>query len=307
MSTHDSPGYAPADITPPELQPAGIAASIREGWIGDLVTDPTQITDWPDRQSRALIPFRVVTGYPRNPAGRTGRIGRNLKSWGENQAADPIVITGAGRARRVLLIRRDDCGQWAIPGGMVDPGETAPAALARELREETGVNLAGITPTVLARVYVDDPRNTDWAWVTSTVALFHIPTPATATAGSDATDAQWWPFTDLADLYTALHSVGEQLYPPHEALLNYVPTTRAGETEMAWFTNRNIAMGNARVGIQIGDSSSSHISGTFDAETGTLTYTCPNCGRDKAHRGDAFAHGIREHCGCGHLNNVYVS
>nr|WP_245782536.1 NUDIX domain-containing protein [Actinokineospora terrae] len=132
------------------------------------------------------------------------------------------MIAGSGAERRVLLIRRRDVGQWAIPGGMVDPGETAPAALVRELREETGVDLAAMTPVILARRYVDDWRTTDHAWVTTTVALFRLPTRVLATAGDDAADAGWWPFTGVDHLAGLLASVGG-LYPAHRALLRLVP------------------------------------------------------------------------------------
>lgn len=46
------------------------------------------------------------------------------------------------RADEVLLVRRNnepDAGLWGFPGGHVDLGETALAAAARELEEETGV------------------------------------------------------------------------------------------------------------------------------------------------------------------------
>lgn len=213
------PAYAPADITPTELCADGIAASAAAGWVTDLTLDPTTIDDWASRQAAALVPFDVVHGVPRNPAGRTGRTGRDLGRWGENQAADPIVVAPANDGRRVLLIRRSDCGAWAIPGGMVDPGESAPAALVRELREETGVDLAGVTPVVLARAYVDDPRNTDEAWICSTVALYSVDTELDTVAGSDADDARWWPFDSLEVLRRALRAAGEELYPAHEALL----------------------------------------------------------------------------------------
>ncbi|SBW17021.1 NUDIX hydrolase [Candidatus Protofrankia californiensis] len=214
--------YTPVDVTPPELQPAGIAADARTDRTIDTATDPTAITDWKTRQTRALVPFRVVDGYPQNPAGRTGRVGRRLWCWGENQAVDPLVVTGVGEHRRVLLIRRGDCGQWAMPGGMVDPGETVPQALVRELREETGVDLTGAVPVVLARVYVDDPRNTDHAWIASTVAFFQVAVPVRPQAGSDARDAGWFPFPDIGGLRTAIHTIGDRLYPAHDALLTEI-------------------------------------------------------------------------------------
>jgi 8-oxo-dGTP diphosphatase len=51
-----------------------------------------------------------------------------------------IVINEAGQ---ILLLRRAEgtagAGQWCLPGGKLDYGETAEAAAARELMEETGL------------------------------------------------------------------------------------------------------------------------------------------------------------------------
>lgn len=210
--------YAPVDITPPALRPDALADP--EPWVIDLEDDPARVADWPRRQADAVVPYRLdASGRPLNPNGRTGRTGRDLPRWGENAAADPIVIAGTGAGRRVLLIRRDDVGQWAIPGGMVDPGETAGDALVRELSEETGLDLAGTEPDmILRRGHVADRRNTDHAWVCSITALFMLPGLLPATAGDDAADARWWPLTFVDDLIEALAPHGG-LYPAHEALL----------------------------------------------------------------------------------------
>lgn len=217
MSTHSTP-YTPVDVTPPELLTDALTDP--EPWIIDTQATPDQITDWPVRIAAALIPFTLDTrGWPINPVSRTGRIGRDLPRWGENQAADPLVLAGTGHERHILLIRRDDTHQWAIPGGMVDPGETAPAALVRELAEETGVDLSGMAPQTLDRTYVDDPRNTDNAWIVSTVALYQVPVVVDAVAGDDAEEAQWWPWTSAAALESTLAPHGG-LYPAHRALFN---------------------------------------------------------------------------------------
>ncbi len=45
---------------------------------------------------------------------------------------------------QVILVQRRDTGQWALPGGLVDWGETIEIALRRELKEETGLILVRI-------------------------------------------------------------------------------------------------------------------------------------------------------------------
>lgn len=51
-------------------------------------------------------------------------------------ACNLLVTDEAGS---ILLQRRRDTGQWALPGGAMDFGETAAECAIRECREETGI------------------------------------------------------------------------------------------------------------------------------------------------------------------------
>ena len=46
---------------------------------------------------------------------------------------------------RILLIRRRDDGQWAMPAGMMELAETVYDAMRREVREETGIEVLSAT------------------------------------------------------------------------------------------------------------------------------------------------------------------
>lgn len=74
----------------------------------------------------------------------------------------PIVGVGAVIVQdgRVLLVRRAAeplKGEWSIPGGMVELGETLRAAVEREVREETGLTVrAGEVLGVFDRIVRDE-------------------------------------------------------------------------------------------------------------------------------------------------------
>ncbi len=69
-------------------------------------------------------------------------------------AACAVVLDDAGR---VLLQRRRDNGEWALPGGAIELGETAAEAAVRETAEETGCRTEVVR---LAGVYSDPARTT---------------------------------------------------------------------------------------------------------------------------------------------------
>lgn len=67
----------------------------------------------------------------------------------------PVILAGAeviilNELGQVLLQRRADNGSWAIPGGMMEPGETFEETARREVREEVGLELG---PLELLDIY----------------------------------------------------------------------------------------------------------------------------------------------------------
>jgi ADP-ribose pyrophosphatase YjhB (NUDIX family) len=54
-------------------------------------------------------------------------------------AVNVVVVNDAGE---ILLIRRADNGNWAVPGGAVDLGESVAQAAVRETLEESGIECA---------------------------------------------------------------------------------------------------------------------------------------------------------------------
>lgn len=136
---------------------------------------------------------RDAEGRPLNPWGRTGLAGRGrLGKHGANFSADPIVTRRAGGHLEAVLILRRDCGQWALPGGMVDAGEEFLAAARRELHEETGLELDLGPAREVSSGYVDDPRNTDHAWMESRAYHLHLGSEgALPRGGDDACEAAW--------------------------------------------------------------------------------------------------------------------
>jgi 8-oxo-dGTP pyrophosphatase MutT (NUDIX family) len=143
-----------------------------------------------------------IIGYGRDQNGQiikrpynTGLEGQGkLFKWGVNPAADNIItnIDENGKLR-MLLVKRGDNGQYALPGGMLNAGETPYQAALRELMEEVKIAInppadqpleEGVKPVyidvdgeMLQAIYeglVDDIRNTNNAFITSSAFLFNL-------------------------------------------------------------------------------------------------------------------------------------
>ena len=67
-------------------------------------------------------------------------------------AVNVVVVNDAGE---ILLIRRTDNGNWAVPGGAIDLGESVAQAAVRETLEESGIECA---ITGIVGIY-SDPRH----------------------------------------------------------------------------------------------------------------------------------------------------
>jgi ADP-ribose pyrophosphatase len=170
--------------------------------------DPSEI----EKVMRPFISYEGVVrfsdkGFPLNPFGRTGISGRGiLGKWAANFAVDGLITTIHPEKSlfQVLTITRADTGEIAIPGGMVDFGEEPLETRDRELSEELSIGKTDLAnplyENVVMKGYVDDPRNTDNAWMETTVIHTHISyeqaQKLNLSAGDDAKDYQW---TDISE------------------------------------------------------------------------------------------------------------
>lgn len=113
---------------------------------------------------------------------------------------DVVLLTMRQGRFSVLLVRRKRppfAGDWALPGGFVDPDEDLDAAAQRELGEETGLSRlpAGIHLEQL-RTYGTPGRDPRMRVVSVAYVVFAPGLPAPR-AGDDADLARFWTVADL--------------------------------------------------------------------------------------------------------------
>ena len=118
------------------------------------------------------------------------------------------------RADSVCLVRRahpPSAGQWSLPGGKVEHGETLSAALRREVREETGLDVE-VGELVEVVEILDDGHYVVLDYVC------HLES-GELSAGDDAAAAAWVPIANLS----AYHVSDAVLRVVREALRRGAP------------------------------------------------------------------------------------
>ena len=110
------------------------------------------------------------------------------------------IIFNADR-QAVLLTRRSDNGEWCLPGGMIDPGETVSKACVREVFEETGLQ---VQVDRLVGVYSDPNRITvypDGNKAFVIVLAFEVEQVGGELGlSNETTDAQYFPVSDALQM-----------------------------------------------------------------------------------------------------------
>lgn len=125
----------------------------------------------------------------------------NRKLWhnGPNYTADSVIINPI--AQKILLIKRSS-GEWALPGGFVNPEEDSFTAAIRETKEETGTIISN-NPILIYKGLVNDPRNSQTSWIETSVYLFIVNELSEVSGRDDAIDAAWLPLNNLPKLYAS--------------------------------------------------------------------------------------------------------
>lgn len=145
-------------------------------------------------------------------------VARAAAFWeGEHGYATPKVdVRGAVfRGERVLLVRERSDGRWTLPGGWVDVNDSPSAAVAREIREESGYRARAVKLAAL----VDKNRHPHPPGIHHIYKLmFLCELTGGAPAVSEETDAvDFFPVLALPQLSTGriLASQIERLYRHH--------------------------------------------------------------------------------------------
>jgi len=124
---------------------------------------------------------------------------------------DAVVFGVAPDGLKILMVKRNEFnpeipadeqafpGHWALPGGFLDVGESLDHAVARELREETGMK-----DVYLEQLYTFGDPDRDPREHVVDVAYLALVRPddyvlSTTDKESDAQDARWFPVGSLPD------------------------------------------------------------------------------------------------------------
>jgi len=113
-------------------------------------------------------------------------------------SANVVVVNDAGE---ILLIRRSDNGNWALPGGGVEFGESLAKAGVRETREESGIDceITGVSgiytdPGHVILYTSDGEVRQEFSIVLIARAIGGQPKPSTETS-----QVRWVPLAEIGD------------------------------------------------------------------------------------------------------------
>ncbi|WP_427891932.1 NUDIX hydrolase [Kribbella sp. GL6] len=119
-----------------------------------------------------------------------------------NSMVPSVNVVIENDAGEILMIERSDNGNWALPGGAIDLGESMSQAGVRETKEETGIACEILD---VLGIYTDPKHiilytSNGEARQEFSILLHGRATGGTPTPSSESTRVRWIPQSELNDL-----------------------------------------------------------------------------------------------------------
>ncbi|RCV49832.1 NUDIX hydrolase [Marinitenerispora sediminis] len=117
-----------------------------------------------------------------------------------NSLVPSVNVVVVNDRDEVLLIRRSDNGNWAVPGGAIDLGESVPDAAIRETVEETGITceITGISGIYSDPKHVIFYTSDGEARQEFSIVLMARPVSGEPTPSDESREVRWVPKAELA-------------------------------------------------------------------------------------------------------------
>ena len=116
----------------------------------------------------------------------------------------PLILVGVlvmvfDEHQRLLLQHRTDDGTWDFPGGFMEPGETTEETARREVLEETGLEIGGLTlfDVFAGKEYFYTCPNGDQVYAVSPVYVTHDARGTLCSDGEEGSEVCFFPVHDL--------------------------------------------------------------------------------------------------------------
>jgi mutator protein MutT len=196
-------GWVRADWTRGLRSRDGGAEAIERGysyfWIEDgEIRRQRSIVTGPPRAAGAAV------AVPSDGAGPAAAATMAPPAQGRRYPAKPVLGVGGvifNDRGEVLLVKRKYeplALQWSLPGGGLEAGETLESGTAREVKEETGLDVeVGPLVEVFDRILLDDDANVRYHFVLADYLC--RPVGGVLEAQTDVSECAWVPLDRLAE------------------------------------------------------------------------------------------------------------